>query len=647
MCGICGKLNLKTNLPPIETSLLNEMNDAIAHRGPDDAGVYVSGEVGLGNRRLKIIDLSTGHQPISNEDGTIWVVYNGETYNYQELTTFLKAKGHVFKTSTDTEVIVHLYEEFGEDCVKKLWGMFGFALWDIKKKKLLIARDRVGIKPLYYALTPEALVFGSEIKSILRDQSIEAVPDPEVLDQFLTYHYVPGEKTLFKGISKLPPGHLMMVENGKVEIKQYWDLNFPENAAEKSEKEYEEELVALLKQTVSDHMISDVPVGILLSGGVDSTGVLSFAVEQTGKQVNTFTIGFEGQNFADERPYARMAAERYGARHHEATITASEFSECISRYVWHMEEPVCEPPAIALYYITKVAREHVTVLLSGEGGDEAFAGYQNYRNLYWMEQAKSAMGPLAQLASGGMGAVGKATGLQRFKKYAPLMGMPFESYYLSRTTDPSDSFNAMKEQLYTSGFRADLSQNGSAVVTRQLMERTAGLDTLSRMLYLDTKTWLPDDLLVKADKMTMANSLELRVPLLDHRVLEFAAALPRSLKLRGLTTKYLLKKALTDRVPEQILNRKKTGFPVPYASWIRNEMKDKVREVLTDRKTFERGYFERAAIERILEENDREGRHSKEIFSLLVVELWHRIFADGSGYADSHALHGCDAVRLQ
>ena len=630
MCGICGKLNLHSDAPPIDPALLRQMTDVIAHRGPDEDGAYVSGGVGIGNRRLKIIDLNTGRQPISNEDGSIWIVFNGEIYNYQALRTFLLSKGHQFRTATDTEVIVHLYEEMGEECVQKLWGMFGFAIWDERKKTLLIARDRVGIKPLYYRLTPEALIFGSEIKSILVDPSVMVELDPVALDRFLTYLYVPGEETLFKGISKLPPGHYMTVRNGKPSIRQYWDLSVSPARQSKSLEESVRELTSLLAETVRDHMIADVPVGILLSGGVDSTAMLSFAVEQTSKQINTFTIGFEGQQFADERPYARLAAERYGARHFETTITARDFGECLPRYIWHMEEPVCEPPAIALYYVTKLAREHVTVLLSGEGGDEAFAGYQNYRNLFWLEKIKSLLGPLAGTASGAIAALGRVPGLERVRKYAPLMCMPLEEYYLSRTSEPSTSFNRMKEQLYTADFRTTLPANGNgpAALVRQYLSRTSKLDPLSRMLYVDTKTWLPDDLLIKADKITMANSLELRVPLLDHRVLEFAASLPRSFKLHGLQTKYIFKKALAERVPEPILNRKKTGFPVPYDSWIRGELRGYVRDVLTDRKTVERGYFQRKAVESLLDANSSSVNYSKELFSLVVLELWHRTFLD-------------------
>jgi len=629
MCGICGKLNFADE-SPVDPGVLHAMLDTIRHRGPDDEGVYFSGPVGLGHRRLSIIDLATGHQPLSNEDGSIWVVFNGEIYNYKELRSFLISNGHQLRTTSDTEVIVHLYEEFGEHSVEKLYGMFAYALWDEKKRTLFLARDRVGIKPLYYTMTGESLLFASEIKAILADPAYRAEVSLAGLDRFLTFLYSPGEATLFEGIKKLLPGHYLVMRNGKTTVQRYWDLTITQPEAPKTLEAYADELTDLLKQTVREHMIADVPVGVLLSGGVDSTAMLSFATEQTDKQISTFTIGFEAPGCTDERPFARLASQRYGSRHYDTTITAADFLSSLPQYVWHMEEPVCEPPAIALYHVTKMAREHVTVLLSGEGGDEAFAGYQNYRNLFWLESLKSALGPLCKPVAGLMSAAGKVAGLERIGKYAPLMNVPFENYYYSRTSDPYHFFNGFKSELYTGDFKNAVGCNGAAGsgLVSELLQRVNGAGFLNKMLYVDTKTWLPDDLLVKADKMTMANSLELRVPLLDHRVLEFAAALPRNCKLRGLNTKYFFKKALSPRIPEAIVKRKKTGFPVPYESWIRHEFKDDFRDILLDRRSLERGYFEKPAIERLLTSDSSRQNHSKELFSLVVLELWHRTFLD-------------------
>ncbi len=625
MCGICGKLMFGSGakVPP---SLIKAMADTIYHRGPDDEGYYVSGAIGLGFRRLSIIDLKSGHQPLSNEDGTLQIIFNGEIYNYLELREFLLGKGHIFKTHTDTEVIVHLYEELGPACLEKLRGMFAFAIWNENEKSLFIARDRVGIKPLYYSLTGKSLVFASEMKAILADPSIHPEIAPEMIDRFLTFLYVPGEETLLKGIRKLPPGHYLFIKDGKTTIRQYWDLEFAQPSRKISFKDAESELMSLLSETVRQHMIADVPVGVLLSGGVDSTGVLSFAVERTQKEISTFTVGFSGNQVADERPYARMASEAYGTRHHEMTITPEDFSSFLPQYVWHMEEPVCEPPAIALYYVSKLARRHVTVLLSGEGGDEAFAGYSNYRNLVWLERLKRGLSPMNGLISRGLSVAGSIFHSNRAAMYAPLMTHRFPDYYNGRTSNPYRFAGNGIAGLYSASYAGGIDREHSLDPVRRLQEHVRGKNTLDAMLYIDTKTWLPDDLLVKADKITMANSIELRVPLLDHRLLEFAASLPSSYKLNGFSTKYILKKTMSQRIPKAILERKKTGFPVPYESWLRKDLKNLVWDVLTDRESINRGYFRKDAIEKMLQANSNAGGYSKEIFSLLTLELWQRAF---------------------
>jgi asparagine synthase (glutamine-hydrolysing) len=637
VCGICGKVNFDRG-ERVSPDLMKKMADTIQHRGPDDVGYYFSGPVGLGFRRLSIIDLNTGHQPISNEDGAVWIVFNGEIYNYQELRDFLKTKGHVFKTRTDTEVIVHLYEEFGEHCVDKLRGMFAFAIWDDRQKTLFLARDRVGIKPLYYWLTSQSLIFGSEIKAILADPEVKAAVVPEMIDRFLTFHYVPGEETLFQNIFKLAPGCFMLVKDGKATIKQYWDLTF--SPQDQSIEDAEKKLVNLLEESVQMHMISDVPVGVLLSGGVDSTAMLSFASGKTEHRLNTFTLGFSSPGLADERPYARLAARTYGADHHEMTITSKEFSDFLPKFAWYMEEPVCEPQAVALFYIARMAREFVKVLISGEGGDEAFAGYQTYRGVLWLERLKSMIGPLNGALSSGLSAANRTLGWERLSKYGPLLKLPFEEYYYSRTTSPFSYFGTHASELYTSEFAEFVNKEFSTrAVTRYLKDGTSG-GKINRMLYVDTKTSLPDDLLLKADKMTMANSIELRVPLLDHKLLEFAATLPENFKVRGLTTKYIVKKALKNRIPREILERKKAGFPVPYALWLKTELKDWLSGVLLDRETLSRGYFKRSAIEHLIAQNSEVGGYSKELLSLAALELWHRAFFEnenmvGSAVGDS------------
>ena len=639
MCGICGKLAFDPS-ESVSPSLLKKMADTIHHRGPDDEGFYALGPVGFGFRRLSIIDLNSGHQPISNEDGTVWIVFNGEIYNYKELRQQLQAKGHIFRTQTDTEVIVHLYEEFGSGCVEHLRGMFAFAIWDERHETLFLARDRVGIKPLYYWLTDRCIVFGSEVKAILADPAVKVEVFPEMVDRFLTFYYVPGEETLFRNIYKLPPGSFMLIKRGKVKIEQYWDLEFA--PVEQTINEAKEKLVALLEDSVRLHMIADVPVGFLLSGGVDSTAMLGLAVGKTDHALSSFTLGFSEANVVDERPYARLAAERYGSQHHEMTITAKDFSDFLPKYAWHMEEPVCEPTAVALYYVSRLAKDFVKVLISGEGGDEAFAGYPNYRNMLWAERLKALSGPFGGAISSGISLADRALGSKRLQKYVPMMNRPFADYYYSRISGPATFFNANPAKLYSKDFAHLVNKNFSLRPVKEFSGKQTGY--VNRMLYVDTKTALPDDLLLKADKMTMANSIELRVPLLDHKVLEFAAGLPENFKVRGFTTKYIAKQALRDRVPQEILDRKKVGFPTPFSSWLKTDLKDWVQDVLLDRQTLERGYFNRSCVENLIKEHSQSERFPKEILSLISLELWHRNFV-GKTESVSDALIPTAAVE--
>jgi len=599
------------------------------HRGPDGGGEYFSSSIGLGHRRLSIIDLDTGNQPMSNEDGTVWVVYNGEIYNFPELRAELQAGGHHFKSATDTEVILHLYEEVGEKSVERLRGMFAFALWDEKKQLLLLARDRVGIKPLYYVHTGQALVFASEVKSLLADPAVPRQVNPEAIDRFLTYYYLPGPETLWEGILKLDPGHYLTVHQGRLAVRQYWDLHFETSSRWDSFDEAVEALKELLRRTVKDHMISDVPVGVLLSGGVDSTGILRYAVEQTDKPIHTFTIGFDGEKFDDERPFARRAAQRFGTVHQDITLTAENFREFLPRYVWHMEEPVCEPPAVALYFVSRLARESkVKVLLSGEGGDEAFGGYQTYRNLLLFERLKSAFGPKQGLLRFVLQMVGYVGG-GRWGKFSDLVSLRLPQYYLSRTATPMTGFNPLKPLLYTKDFSEVISRGKSKPLpTTNLFEHVKDQPLLAKMLYVDTKSWLPDDLLVKADKMTMATSVELRVPLLDFQVLEFAASLPPHFKVSGWSTKRILKAALKDFVPPEVLKRKKAGFPVPYDRWLRTDLKEFVWDTVLSQGSQLYDYFCKSAVQNLFERNQEGENFSKEIFSLVVLELWHRQFLE-------------------
>jgi asparagine synthase (glutamine-hydrolysing) len=625
MCGICGKLNFDS-AATVSPLLIKSMADTISHRGPDDEGYFVSGPIGLGFRRLSIIDLAGGHQPLSNEDGSIHIIFNGEIYNYKELRQYLFGRGHIFRTQTDTETIVHLYEELGEACVEKLRGMFAFAIWDDRARSLFLARDRVGIKPLYYAQSRDSVIFASEIKAILADPEVKPEVRPSMVDRFLTFDYLPGEETLFKNIYKLAPGHSLSFRAGKSYKRQYWDLHFDPTPASFSQAK--SRLLHLLEESVGLHMISDVPVGFLLSGGVDSTAMLGLAVGKTSHPLSSYTIGFSDPETTDERPYARLAAQKYGSQHHETTISADQFAQFLPQYIWHMEEPVCEPPAVALYYVSKLAKEFVKVLISGEGGDEAFAGYSNYRSLLWLERLKRLPTPIRQLFSASLSMAARLRSAGWSEKSNHFLHSRLEDSYFGRTSHPARFFNRQWQQFYSPAFASGVDKKFSSHAATRHFRNGHRPGPLGKMLYVDTKTWLPDDLLIKADKMTMANSIELRVPLLDHKILEFAASLPQNFKVRGLTTKYIAKQALRGSVPREILDRKKAGFPVPYEKWFRHDLKDWVYSLLLDSRTTARGYFQKSAVERMLSDDNSSGGYSKEIFDLAVLELWHREFLE-------------------
>ena len=628
MCGIAGKV-LFDSEARVELAEIKAMLEPMHHRGPDGRGAHLDRNAGLGHLRLSIIDLSTGAQPMANEDETVWIVFNGEIYNFPELRGKLLAKGHVFRSKSDTEVIIHAYEEYGVECVRHLRGMFAFAIWDAKKNRLFLARDRLGIKPLYYCQTGDGLRFASELKGILADPKVRREVNPLAIRKFLAFNYAPGEDTFLQSIRRLEPGYFLVAENGRVTTQQYWDLNFTQSRWGTSFESATEELHGLLGATVKDHMIADVPVGVLLSGGVDSSAILSFAAHATSKKLKTFTVGFDGGQVVDERPFARMSAERFGAEHFEISITAEDFWNFLPTYVWHMEEPVCEPPAVALHYVSKLARQHVKVVLSGEGGDEAFAGYPNYPNMLLLDRIRAATGPLARTAGGLTGLFGKLSKNARLQRYGYALGRPLADHYFSRSSGPTSFFNRQPRQLFTADFLQRTASASAAGFMAGLIKPVANEPLLNQMLYLDTKTWLPDDLLIKADKITMANSIELRVPLLDHVVLEFAASLPPNFKVNDRETKRILKAAFAKTLPQEVLTRKKAGFPVPYQAWLRGELRTRVEDILLSERATARGYFRKDAVTRLLRANAQHGKYAVEVFCLLVTELWHRTFVDG------------------
>jgi asparagine synthase (glutamine-hydrolysing) len=626
MCGIAGKVSLRSG-GAIDRALLKRMTDVIAYRGPDGEGHYFGDGVGLGHRRLSIIDLAAGAQPLSNETESVWIVFNGEIYNYLDLRKDLVGRGHVFKTHSDTEVIVHAYEEYGPECVNHFRGMFAFAIWDTEKKRLLLARDRVGIKPLYYYQGNGALIFGSEIKSILADPSVPRDINSNAVRKFLSFFYLPGEETLLKGVQKLPPGSFLLANSDGITIRPYWDLKFSDDRWNMPFEAAVEELHDLVRTTVRDHMIADVPVGVLLSGGMDSSAICSLAVQQTSRPLHTFTIGFEGSGVVDERHYARLAAERFGTKHHELTFSASDFANFLPAYVRHMEEPVCEPPAVALYYISKLASQHVKVLLSGEGGDEAFAGYPNYPNMLGVKRLQQRLGsltePAAQLAS----LLGRAINHGGLRRYGHALNHSVSDHYFSRTSTPLSFFNRQAQRFLNPDFLASTSSYDSSEIISRLLAAVKKQPLLNQLLYIDSKTWLPDDLLIKADKITMANSVELRVPLLDHVLLEFAASLPPEFKVTNKNqTKRILKSAFAKTLPAEILQRKKAGFPVPYENWLRQQLKSSLEETLTSQNSFIKDFLNPTELRRLLNENARRSLYPKEIFSLYVLEMWHQSF---------------------
>jgi len=631
MCGIAGFID-KQGATPIfvhaeRASLLNRMCRVLRHRGPDDQGVLIKDGVALGMRRLSIIDLAGGQQPISGEDGSATIVFNGEIYNFLELKQHLQGRGHVFKTHSDTEAIVHAYEEYGASCVDHLRGMFAFAIWDDKEQQLFIARDRVGKKPLYYTTTADGtFVFGSELKALLQHPGILRETDPEALDAYLTLGYVPDPLSIFRGIHKLPPGHHLTFSKGEVHIAQYWDFQFSP-AETKPENECLEELRQLLDESVRLRLVSDVPLGAFLSGGIDSSTIVALMARQMGQPVKTFSIGFHEDSY-NELEFARLTAKKYGTDHHEFFVTP-EICSIVDELVWHFDEPFADSSAIPTYMVSKLAREYVTVVLSGDGGDELFAGYTRYV----VDRGRSTFAYMPGLVRKGL--------MQPLSSHLP-HGTLGRNFIHNISLDPIDRYldsvsvftRLNKESLYTDGFRQQL-RDGDWVTKcfHKLVEKVGTRNSLDRLLYLDSKTYLPGDIMTKVDRMSMAVSLEARAPLLDHKLIDFVTHIPASLKLAGNETKHILKRAVSDLVPKEILNRPKQGFGVPIQEWINQELRGRMHEILSDSRTRQRGYFKAEYLEVLLDEHERGRRdHSMGLWALLMLELWHRQFIDESGW---------------
>ncbi len=621
MCGICGVYNAQSN-EPVSQQLIEHMTRLISHRGPDDDGAYLDGAVGLGFARLSIIDLSGGHQPMSNETGDVWIVFNGEIWNYKALRNELLEKGHQFRTNSDTETIIHAYEEYGVGCVARLHGMFGFAIWDGPRKRLLLARDRAGKKPLYYTYVDGDIIFASEIKSLLCHPRVKRQADPQALADFLSVRYVPGPATLFANIYKVQPGHWLLCENGTLREECYWDFTFG-----KTEHRPIEEYIRGIRQhvhrAVEERMMADVPLGALLSGGVDSSIVVGTMSQLTSQPVKTFAVGFDVPEYS-ELPFARLVAEHFGTEHHELVVKFSDLSDYWPLLTWHRDEPVSEPTDLGVYLISKLARQHVKVVLSGEGGDELFAGYPKYvvdwmANYYHLLPAAIRDLVITPLLDS------LPYSMRKVKFAARSLSQPAPQRWMNWF----GVFNGqLKEDLLSASIKASIDLDSSRAFRRWL-EKNPQRDNLSSMLYLDTKIWLPDNLLMKGDKMTMAASLEARVPLLDYKLIEYAASIPSNIKIKPFKAKYLFKQAFADFLPEPILTRKKMGFNVPIGTWFREGQRSLISQLLLSERARSRGFFNDAFVARLLRDH-LEGRtnYQAQLFILASLELWFRVFID-------------------
>ena len=641
MCGIAGFIDFNDKLPPEERAgVLDRMCRVISHRGPDDQGMMVYGAVGLGMRRLSIIDLVLGNQPMTGCEGRATIVFNGEIYNYRELRKQLEAR-HSFRTNSDTEAILHAYEEHGVECVQHLRGMFAFAIWDSQKQELFIARDRAGKKPLFYTTTAEGtFLFASEVKSFIEYPKFHREIDLEALDAYLSFGYVPDPLSIFRGVRKLPPGHYLTVKDGRVEVTEYWNFHFAPNL-HRGEEETVEELRSLLDESVHLRMVADVPLGAFLSGGIDSSTVVGLMARHSSRPVKTFSIGFNEDGY-DELKYARIAAKHFSTDHHEFIVTP-DICHVVDELVWHFDEPFFDHSAIPTYMVSKMAREHVKVVLSGDGGDELFAGYTRYA----IDRQRSGLEHVPRLLREGV--------MQPLSRRLPhgAWGRNFlftnSHDALGRYINSIALFSGLnKLSLYSEDFQRRLNGQSSAFeMYREIASHAGSSDPLDAMLYIDSKTYLPGDILTKVDRMSMAVSLEARTPLLDHKLIDYVMTIPAHLKMKGQETKHIFKRAIENLVPREILHREKQGFGVPMALWINEQLRDRTRETLLEARTLQRGYFDERYIRVLLDEHERGRRnHSWSLWALFMLELWHRTFIDQSPRIHPLSQGGSDTHQL-
>jgi len=614
MCGISGFIgNFSKND-------LEKMNNVMVHRGPDDSGIYFKNNVGLAHRRLSIIDLEGGHQPMSNEDNTVWIVFNGEIYNFQDLKK-QHLGSHKFKTRSDTEVIIHLYEEYGEKCINYLRGMFAFAIWDERKKKLLLVRDRFGIKPLYYARTGKGFIFASELKAILETEAVPREVDKQALNLYLTFRYVPGLRTMIDSVQKLEPAHYLVYQNGRLKIRQYWDLNFQKDE-NKSEEYYSQALKELLKKSIDIRLISEVPLGAYLSGGLDSSFMVGLMSQLMTEPVKTFTAGFEG-GWHDESPYAEFIAKKFRTDHRLLKTKADAVS-VLEKVIWHLDEPLADAATIPTYLLSQLTKKYVTVILSGEGADELLAGYEKYKYLFYREKLSPLFyKPLFSIMSK---MFHNKIKLQRGFSLLGSKGCTGQNYLNFAAVFTQQE----KQELLGPELKELKNETHEPVeiVDKYLTNDGNSGDFLDQLMYLDIKTWLPNDVLLKNDKMTMAHSLEARVPFLDHKFAEFVSTIPSRFKLKGLSEKYILRKAMEGLIPDAIIKRKKHGFTVPISEWMQNGLKEYTAALLNKKRIKSSGFWNYSYIEKLLERDLNNEFYKRQFWTIVTFEIWHKIFIE-------------------
>jgi asparagine synthase (glutamine-hydrolysing) len=611
------------------------MTSIMRHRGPDDAGIWTgpagSGAIGLGHRRLSIIDLTAaGHQPMANEDDTWWLTYNGEIYNHRDVRRDLQAAGHRYHSETDSETIIHAHEEWGDAAVQRFRGMFAYGLWDSRRERLTLVRDRLGVKPLYYAVTDTALLFGSEVKALLSSGLVKARPDLDAVSEYLAFGFIAGDGTMFQGIRKLPPGHILTWEKGRIRIERYWEIRF-EPVARSDEPAQQERLAELFQESVQLRLMSDVPLGVFLSGGLDSSAIAAVTARFLDRPLQTFSVGFESRYYS-EFSYAREVAAHVGADHHEVVLTGQSFFDAVPRLTWHEDEPLWGTASVALYAVSELARQHVTVVLTGEGSDELFAGYDRY----WMTALNAQIQrwyrllPASARALLRRGLLSQAVP-ERLRRSLGHTIIRYESMPDGLVLDNWFGVFPPEWQEAHAGpvLRAQLAHTDARASRRAVFDEARGKDLVDRFLELDVKTSLVE-LLMKQDQMSMATSIESRVPFLDHKLVEFAASLPASSKIRGFSGKQVVKDAFRSILPGSIIDRRKMGFPVPWEQWLREPFMDAVETTLTEPRTQDRGWLEPAAVVTLVGDHKSRARNNaRQLWNLWGLELWARAFVDG------------------